>query len=141
MNAVDTNVLVYFVDNDEPEKRAKAIDLLDRLAAQNDETVLLWQVTAEFLSCLRRWENQGRIDRQELLGNLNRVRSMLRCVLPSENSLEKSLDLSLKYSLSHWDSMLLAACIDANVHTLYSEDLGHRTIYESVAVVNPFMSS
>jgi len=26
MNAVDTNVLVYFVDSDEPAKRAKAID-------------------------------------------------------------------------------------------------------------------
>ena len=28
MNAVDTNVLVYFVDRDEPTKRAKAIELL-----------------------------------------------------------------------------------------------------------------
>ena len=56
MNAVDTNVLVYFVDRDEPAKRAKAIELLDGLVKEDVETILLWQVAAEFLSCLRRWQ-------------------------------------------------------------------------------------
>ena len=138
MNAIDTNVLVYFVDRDEPVKRNEAVGLLDRLVNGEVETVLLWQVAAEFLSCLRRWEHQGRISRQEVVENLARVRSMVRCVRPTERILEKSLDLSSRYSLSHWDSMLLAACIDANVTTLYSEDLGDGTIYDSVTVINPF---
>ena len=140
MNAVDTNVLVYFVDNDEPAKRAKAIELLERLIDEEIETVLLWQVAAEFLGCMRRWENERRIGQQEVLGNLGRVRSMLRCALPSESALQKSLDLSAKYSLSHWDSMLLASCIDAGVRTLYSEDLDDGMTYDSVTVVNPFVS-
>ncbi len=138
MNAVDTNVLVYFVDVDEPVKRAEAVEVLDRLVNEAVETVLLWQVAAEFLSCLRRWENQGWISRQEVVENLARVRSMVRCVLPTERIFDKSLDLSSRYSLSHWDSMLLAACIDANVSTLYSEDLGDGTTYDSVTVINPF---
>ena len=37
MNAVDTNVLVYFVDNDEPAKRAEAVRLLDDLL--NEESL------------------------------------------------------------------------------------------------------
>jgi predicted nucleic acid-binding protein len=138
MNAVDTNVLVYFVDRDEPVKRAAAVEVLDRLVNEAVETVLLWQVAAEFLSCLRRWENQGRIGRQEVVENLARVRSMVRCVLPTERIFDKSLDLSSRYSLSHWDGMLLAACIDANVSTLYSEDLGDGKTYDSVTVINPF---
>ena len=48
MNAVDTNVFVYFVDRDQPSKRAKAVELLDRLVKEDVETVLLWQVAAEF---------------------------------------------------------------------------------------------
>ena len=32
MNAVDTNVLVYLVDADEPAKQAQARELMDRLA-------------------------------------------------------------------------------------------------------------
>lgn len=138
MNAVDTNVLVYFVDRDEPAKRDRAIALLDGLVKENIETVLLWQVAAEFLSCLRRWENEGRISRQETLGNLKRLESMFRCVLPTQTVLRKSLDLSFRYSLSHWDSMLLAGCIEAGVRTLYSEDLDPGTLYDSVTVVDPF---
>jgi predicted nucleic acid-binding protein len=138
MNAVDTNILVYFVDQDEPVKRAKAIELLGNLVHQDVETILLWQVAAEFLSCLRRWEHEKRIGRKETLGNLERLDSMFRCVLPTQAVLRKSLDLSSRYSLSHWDSMLLAACIEAGVHTLYSEDLASGTEYDSMIVVNPF---
>ncbi len=138
MNAVDTNVLVYFLDKDEPAKRAKAIKLLDALVKEDVETVLLWQVAAEFLSCLRRWENEGRISRQEVLENLRRLESMFWCVPPPQSVLRKSLELSSRYSLSHWDSMLLAACIEAGVRRLYSEDLDPGTEYDSVTVVNPF---
>ena len=98
----------------------------------------MWQVAAEFLSCLRRWEREGRIGRLETLGNVERLGSMFRCILPTQAILLKSLDLSSRYSLSHWDSMLVAACIEAGVHTLYSEDLGPGTQYGSVTVVNPF---
>jgi predicted nucleic acid-binding protein len=46
--------------------------------------------------------------------------------------------LSSRYSLSHWDSLLLAACEDAGVDTLYSEDLDDGMTYDAVTVVNPF---
>ncbi len=138
MNAVDTNLLVYFVDQDEPTKRAKTVGLINDLVQANVETVLLWQVAAEFLSCLRRWEHEGRIDRQDTRGHFERLNAMFRCVLPTEAVLSRSLDLSFRYSLSHWDRMLLAACIEAGVHTLYSEDLASGMQYDSVTVVNPF---
>ena len=141
MNAVDTNVFVYFVDRDEPLKRAKAVELLDRLVKEDVETVLLWQVAAEFLNCLRRWETEGRINRQEVLGNFNRLEALFRCVPPAQSVLRKSFDLCSRYSLSHWDAMLLAACIEAGVRTLYSEDLSAGVHYDSVTVVNPFMKS
>ncbi len=36
------------------------------------------------------------------------------------------------------DSLLVAACIDAEVTTLYSEGLSDGTTYDSVMVINPF---
>ena len=42
MNAVDTNVLVYAFDDDEPIKQAKANELLDRLAQHPVEILVLW---------------------------------------------------------------------------------------------------
>ena len=139
MNAVDTNVLVYYVDVDEPAKRLKAVELLERLGREQVETLLLWQVAAEFLNCLRRWENEGRTSRQDTLEYLSAVEPMFRCVLPAQGILRKSLDLSSRFSLSHWDSMIIAACIDAGVRTLYSEDLAHNAEYDSLSVINPFV--
>jgi predicted nucleic acid-binding protein len=138
MNAVDTNVLVYFIDEHEPAKQAQATELLERLAEADTETLLLWQVAVEFLSCLRRWENEGRIDRTTTQEHVARLEATFPCVMPSRSLLRPSLDLSSRYSLSHWDSLLLAACADAGVHTLYSEDLDDGMTYDSVSVISPF---
>ncbi len=61
MNAVDTNVLVYSVDQIEAVKRTKAVALLARLSTPPVDTVLPWQVAGEYLNCLRRGKAQGRI--------------------------------------------------------------------------------
>ena len=37
-----------------------------------------------------------------------------------------------------WDSLQLAACSDAGVDTLYSEDLDGGMTYDTVTIVNPF---
>jgi predicted nucleic acid-binding protein len=43
-----------------------------------------------------------------------------------------------RFSLSHWDTLLLAACKQASVTTLYSEDLTAGMNYDGVTIVNPF---
>lgn len=57
---------------------------------------------------------------------------------PTEVVFQSSSDLRSRFSLSHWDSMLLAACKEAGVATLYSEDLDSATDYDGLRVVNPF---
>ena len=60
MNAIDTNVLVYCVDDTELAKQVIADRLLDRLAVGPKPTVIPIQAAVEFLGCLRKWENSGR---------------------------------------------------------------------------------
>lgn len=60
-------------------------------------------------------------------------------VMPTPNVLDRALDLSNRFSLSHWDSMLLGACIEARVDTLYTEDMGAPTTIDSVQLINPFV--
>jgi len=138
MNAVDTNVFVYAFDNDEPIKQAAAVSLIDRLVLTPGATVLLWQVAGELLACLRRWEHQGKIQATDVDSHFNDVLSTFKLALPHSNVFKESLSLSERFSLSHWDSMLLAACIESGVDTLYSEDLSAGTEYDSVTVINPF---
>ncbi len=52
--------------------------------------------------------------------------------------LQVSLELGRRYSLSHWDSLVLAACLDAGIDSLYSEDMDSGTDYNGVHVIDPF---
>ncbi|MBC7851803.1 MAG: hypothetical protein IAF94_00060 [Pirellulaceae bacterium] len=57
--------------------------------------------------------------------------------IPTEGVLRISFDLRTPFHLSHWDSMLLAACKGSGVTTLNSEDMAAGTDY-GVTIVNPF---
>jgi len=59
-------------------------------------------------------------------------------LFPESSCLSHSLELSAQYSLSHWDSLLIAACDVGGVSKLYSEDMQHGMMYRGVTVVNPF---
>ena len=139
MNAIDTNVLVYAVDASEPAKQSRVIQLLTELSHEPKPLILPWQVAVEFVACLRRWENAGRITRTDTLAYKTQFLDAQPIIMPSPAILQVSLELSGRYSLSHWDSLLIAACLEAGIDTLYTEDLDAGMTYDTVSVINPFV--
>jgi predicted nucleic acid-binding protein len=138
MNAVDTNVFVYSLDDDEPAKQVKARDLIGRLVQPPIGTLLLWQVAAELLSCLRKWESAGRITAADVEAHFRDVIVLFPLRAPIATVFDIAFDLQKRFSLSHWDSLLLTACKEAGVTTLFSEDMAAGTDYDGLTVVNPF---
>jgi predicted nucleic acid-binding protein len=138
MNAVDTNVFIYALDSDAPDKQAKAQKLLDDLVAAGNSTVVPWQVVGEVLNNLRRSESAGRIPGAEVEPRFRAFFGMFPLVLPSAGLFTHYFDMRSRYSLSHWDTMLLAACKEAGVTKLYSEDMAAGMDYDGVVIVNPF---
>ncbi|MFZ2405106.1 MAG: PIN domain-containing protein [Methylobacter sp.] len=48
--------------------------------------------------------------------------------------------LRVSYSLSYWDSLIVAAALDAGCTTLFSEDMQHgQTIEDCMTIINPFV--
>ena len=139
MNAVDTNVFVYALDTDEPIKQGKAQALFDGLVEAGRSTVLLWQVAGELLSNLRKREGDRRISAGEVESSFRKSLGMFPLAVPSVQLFSHYFDLRARFSLSHWDSMLLAACKEAGVTTLYSEDMATGTDYDGLTIVNPFV--
>ncbi|MFN0055474.1 MAG: PIN domain-containing protein [Planctomycetales bacterium] len=138
MNAIDANVYVYTLDADEPVKQRKAVELLDRLALTPVETVILWQVASEFLGQLRRFEAKGLLTAMAVEAGFQRFRATFALRIPTDDIFQASFDLRSRFSLSHWDSMLVAACQEAGITALYSEDMAAGMNYDGVAIVNPF---
>ncbi len=139
MIAIDTNVLIYSLDRNDLVKRAKARRLLRELRSRSGDVVMAWQVIGEFVRFLRTLQDQGRLKRQDVERIARGYSRLFPFALPTIRVLDHALSLAGRYSLSHWDSMLLGACVEAGVEVLYTEDMGAPVVIDSISLVNPFL--
>jgi len=135
MNAIDTNIIAYTFDPSVPSKQALAKKLLYELILKPHETVLLWQVSGEFLACLRKAERKGLLTGEQVMVNFREVLHLFPLKLPTPKVFDRAFVLYEHFSLSHWDCLLLAACQEAGVTCLYSEDMQHNANYDGVNIV------
>lgn len=131
----DTNILVYAADRRELKKQDRAIELL----RNGEPAVLLWQVCCEFIAASRKLGAQG-LTSEEAWDQLLYYRAAFPLVLPAPVVLDHARDLHLHGQLSFWDAMILAACREAGVTRLYSEDLADGPAVDRLDIINPFKS-
>jgi predicted nucleic acid-binding protein len=141
MNAIDTNIFVYALDATEPAKQARAREFVNGVFASPEGTIIPWQVAVELLACLRRWESAGRMPSHEVQAQFSDFLTVWRLALPTTKLFEASFRVRQRHSLSHWDSLLIAACREAGVTSLYSEDMQHGADYDGVKIINPFAAN
>lgn len=139
MIAVDTNILLYSIDRSEPTKQLKAPQLLQQLHAGSEPTFLLWQVLGELGQQLRRWRDQGKLTAVEFGQHVQAFRYLFPLTLPTPAVFDLAQMLASRYSLSHWDSMILGACQAAGMKTLYTEDMGAPTTIDGIQLINPLL--
>jgi len=136
MNApvfVDTNVLLYAVDEAEPRKHSAALEWRAHLWRSRRGRVS-YQVLQEFyVQALRKSPKRTAAARAE-------VRDLLAWdpVLVDGGVVEGAWDLQDRYSLSFWDALIVAAAHAAECGYLLTEDLTHGQVLDGVRVVSPF---
>src|SRR5258708_7130531 len=105
MNSVDTNVLLYSIDRNEPAKQLIAQQLLQQLHSASEPTLLLWQVLGELAQQMRRWRDQGKLTPVEFSQHIQAFRHLFPMMLPTAEAFDYALSLAERFSLSHWDTM------------------------------------
>ena len=138
MNAIDTNILLYSVDSNEPTKQRVARHLLEQLHSGSEQTVLLWQVLGELTQQLRRWRELDKLTSEEFSQYIHAFRYLFPLVLPTAGAFDSAISMADRFTLSHWDSMILGACQAAGVTRLYTEDMGAPRTIDAVELINPF---
>jgi len=133
MIAFDTNVLIYACDRADSRRQQIAIDLI----ANRRDGVLLWQVACEFVAASRKLSAQG-FTVSDAWNRLTEFHSLLPLILPTAGVLERGQRLHTTHGVSFWDALILAACAEAGVETLYSEDVPGLPTLGALQVVNPF---
>ena len=135
MNAVDTNVLIYAHDARDPQKQSTAAALIQSQV----DGVLLWQVACEYLSASRKLESQG-YSLQQAWRDIHDLRSVWTTILPTWSVLDRAENLMASFSLSFWDALILAACLEGGVERIYTEDFDAYPTVNGLEVINPFAS-
>ena len=59
-------------------------------------------------------------------------------ILPAWKMLDRLTGLRSDYCLSIWDGLLVAACLEAGVQRLFTEDFDAYARIETLEIVNPF---
>jgi len=133
MNAVDTNVLIYAHDGRDADKQAKSVSLLSSLP----DAVLLWQVACEYLAASKKLEPLG-FDPSQAWQDVEDLGRIWTVIMPEWSTLDTAHRPVKRFSLSFWDAMIVATCLENGIDKLYSEDMGSPATIDGLTLVNPF---
>lgn len=99
--------------------------------------VLLWQVGCEYIAASRKLELIG-YSVADAWAELHRLRKLWQPVYPTGQVWDRADSLFQRFSLSFWDALLVAACLEGGVRRLYSEDFGPYPNIDGLEIVDPF---
>ena len=132
---IDTNILVYAYDIDEPVKQARAREILKQ-GIEGETAVLSVQVIGEFFTVVtKRIPNPLSAEEAEQVLDLL---SILPVIDLDFRMVRHAIEIHRQHGIAYWDAMIVAAAHRAECTQILTEDLNAGQSYEGVTVVNPF---
>jgi predicted nucleic acid-binding protein len=129
---IDTNILVYSLDQTDPEKRHRCRELIKGLSAEN-LGVLSTQVLQEFYVASTSKLGADPLIVKDILRSLERFETVIITSL----LIKEAIDCAITNRLSFWDALIVVAAESAKCKLLWTEDLNHGQIIRSVRIENP----
>jgi predicted nucleic acid-binding protein len=128
---IDTNIVIYSLSQNDP-KQDKALAILA------SKPVMSVQVLSETANIMRR---KLGFDNAAIRAVIKRISQECINLQPlTLDTLNGALDIAGRYGFSHYDSLIIAAALQADCTTLYSEDMQHgQAIDNRLIIINPFL--
>lgn len=133
----DTNIFVYAIDSDEVAKSERAARLT-RTCLIEATGCTSYQVVQEFLHLATK---KFRATLPPYLAR-SYVEESLRPMLTVHSSLElfdEAMNIHERHKLSWYDSLIVAAALEAECDILYTEDLQYGQRFGDLVVTGPFL--
>lgn len=131
---LDTNFLVYCFSQDEPEKQAKCLEVLE-YARSSAKLALSTQVLNEFAAVMLGKFKQAPLDVKAILTDL----ALFEVVRIDLNMIKEAIDIHLLHQISFWDSLIISGAKHAHCQVLLTEDMQHNAVIAGVRIQNPFL--
>ncbi len=129
---IDTNILVYSIDQKNEDKKQKARRILKKII-DSHQPVISTQVIKEFYVVSTSKLHADPIAVKNIIHNFHNM----EIVNNDLELIEQAIDISIISQLSFWDALIIAAAEKANCEFVFSEDLNNGQSYRGVMVSNP----
>ena len=134
---IDSNVLVYLFDESDMEKYQRARVLVNRLVDDRSGCIS-YQVVQETLNVIT---TKLGISHRRVVEFMDETLVPLWQIYPSPELYLRGLDLRGRYGFSFYDSLIVAAALEAGCTRLYTEDMQHNQQIQGLTIHNPFFSA
>jgi len=131
---IDTNILVYSFDGNDPEKHVLAKRRLDELWESHRPIALSIQVLQEFYVTMTRKGGDPAFFREVVEHYMQRNIIENTCGL-----MQLAMDVHRRYGTSFYDASIIAAAQMSGAKELWTEDLNTGQDYGGVVAVNPLI--
>jgi predicted nucleic acid-binding protein len=129
---LDTNIIVYSLDQSEAGKRKKCRGLIKSLTGENSG-VISTQVMQEFNVADTAKLGADPLLIKDILRSLERFET----VVVSPTLIKEAIDCAIINRLSFWDALIVVSAESAHCETLWTEDLNHGQVIRGVRIENP----
>lgn len=128
--AVDTNVLLYFLDTSETERRIKAAELISKQPVFNSQSL------SELINVLtRRWK----YSKESVIQVSTKFLEVCNYVPLTEESITLAYNICKNYDFQIFDAFVVSTAIESGCESLYTEDLHHGLVIDKkLTIINPF---
>jgi len=131
---IDTNILVYSMDNHNKLKKKKCRDLL-RKAHHDLQGVISTQVMQEFYVAAVKKLKADPLIVKDIIHSLDRFET----VTITPEIINEAIDCSIISRISFWDALIISAAQGARCEKIWTEDLNHGQIIRGVLIENPLI--
>ncbi len=130
---LDTNILVYSIDNQAGERHKQTIELIDEMA--RCDCVLTLQALSEFYNAVTRKNKMPRADAQ---AQVNDWMILFPVISAEPGTLKRAMTAVEDHLFSFWDTMLLETAAQSGVTCFLSENMQHERIWKGMKIQNPY---
>jgi predicted nucleic acid-binding protein len=135
---LDTNIVIYCFDSTDPRKQEIAKTLVTQ-ALSSSMGVVSNQVLQEFCNVASNSRKLS-LALDQIMAYVNLVLQPMNQIAIDPQVLQKALSIRSTFQYAFYDSLIIAAALEAKCTTLYSEDMQQGQMVESTRIVNPFLT-
>ncbi|TAH00660.1 MAG: PIN domain-containing protein [Sphingobacteriales bacterium] len=130
--AIDTNILIYLIDNNDNDKH----QIAKQLVVENPTVSV--QVISEFLNVTKRLIKAPKLT---IIDKCTEWLAFTTIQTVDLVTLKKASSIIKKYDFQIFDAIIVAAALVAKCHILYTEDMQHNLLVnKQLRILNPFIS-